>query len=93
MSKPNRGSSARLFYATAFYNRQKMARKISEWMKKHDCKTVFFIRTKGDEHAGDPKMATAGIVENNLTSHFDVKMGINIESAKTAYPFMIAGRT
>lgn len=28
-------------------------------------------------------MANAGIVEKKLTSDFDVKMGINIESAKT----------
>lgn len=89
MSKPKRFiRQAVLRYS--IYNRQKKARKISEWMKEHDCKTVLFIGAKGDEHAGDPNMASGEIVEKKLTSDFDVKMGINIESAKTAYPFMIA---
>jgi hypothetical protein len=74
----------------SIYNRRKKAERISKWMKAHDCKTVLFIGATGEECRGDPNMANVGIVEMNLMSAFDVKMGINIVEAKTPYPFTIA---
>jgi hypothetical protein len=50
-------------------------------MKAHDCKTVLFIGTTREEYAGDPDIANVGIVETNLMSDFDVKMGVNIVEA------------
>ena len=71
-------------------NRRRKAEMFSEWMRKHECATVLFVGAMGDEHAGIPVMANAGIVERILSKSFNVVMGINIEPAETSYPFQIA---
>jgi hypothetical protein len=74
----------------SIYNRRIKAEQISNWMIDHDCRTVLFVGAIGKEFENDPNMANVGIVENNLISTFDVKIGINITPAKTEYPFVVA---
>jgi hypothetical protein len=71
-------------------NRRRKADDILTWLKEQNVNDVLFVGTMGDEHAGNSDMSNAGIVERRIAARYEVKMGINIEPAVTAYPFMIA---
>jgi hypothetical protein len=77
-----------LFYSLR--NRNRKAVEIVEWLRFHLVKDVLLVGTVGDEHAGNPEMVNAGIIEKRIAETFGIKMGINIYLAKTTYPFMIA---
>lgn len=71
-------------------NRRRKAENILAWLQNHDVNSVLFVGTMGNEHAGNPNMTNAGIVEKLIAEFYPVKMSINIEPAITEYPFQIA---
>jgi hypothetical protein len=77
-----------LFYSLR--NRNRKAVEIVEWLRLHLVKDVLLVGTVGDEHANNPGMINAGIIEKRIAETFDIKMAINIVPATTSYPFMIA---
>jgi hypothetical protein len=77
-----------LFYSLR--NRNRKAVEIVEWLRFHLVKDVLLVGTIGDEHASNPGMINAGIIEKRIAETFDIKMAINIVPATTPYPFMIA---
>jgi hypothetical protein len=71
-------------------NRHRKADHILAFLREKDVKDVLLVGASGDEHAGNDLMAHSGIVERRVAASYRVKMGINVESARTTYPFMIA---
>lgn len=71
-------------------NRRRKATDIVDWMRAHHVGDVLLVGTMGDEHAGDPEMVNAGIIERRIASTHPIKMSINVDAAITDYPFMIA---
>ena len=50
-----------LFYSLR--NRNRKAVEIVDWLRLHLVKDVLLVGTAGDEHAGNPEMVNAGIIE------------------------------
>lgn len=71
-------------------SRQRKADRILSWLAQRETSDVLLVGTMGDEHAHNPGMANAGIIEKAIAQNYNVKMGINVEPAITDYPFMIA---
>ncbi len=80
----------RAVLAYSIRNRHRKARVIAQWMRERGCRDVMFVGTMGEEHAGNPNMANAGIVERVIADGWPVKMGINVTPAVTSYPFTLA---
>lgn len=72
------------------HSRNRKAMRILAWMEQHAVDDVLIIGTMGDERADSAIHTNAGIVENRIAAEHDIKMSINIEHARTSYPFMIA---
>lgn len=76
--------------AYSLRNRRKKADLILAFLAEQCIKDVLLVGATGDENAADPGMANSGVIERTIAERFPVKMGINIEPAITAYPFLIA---
>lgn len=66
-------------------NRQRKARRISDWLNAQNCNTVLLVGATG--HAGQPN---EDIVENSVIAGREVVMGFNVYPADAPYPFMVA---
>lgn len=74
----------------SIHNRNRKADAVTRWIAEQNCRNALFIGTIGAEHAKNPNMVNAGIVERRVASSITVKMSINIEPALTPYPFQLA---
>jgi len=71
-------------------NRNRKAKNIVAWLTSQGVRDVLFVGAMGEEHDSNSDMVNVDIVEKRIAEQFDVKMGINLTSAITPYPFMIA---
>jgi hypothetical protein len=71
-------------------NRNRKAIKIVAWLAIQGVRDVLFVGAMGEEHGSNSNMVNVDIVEKRIAEQFNVKMGINLTSAITPYPFMIA---
>lgn len=80
----------RAVLAYSVRNRRHKAEAIRGWIEARGCVDALFVGTMGDEHAANPNMSNAGIVEKRIAETIPVKMSINVEPTQTSYPFQIA---
>ena len=74
----------------SLYNRRKKTHFILGFLAEQGVRDVLLVGATGDENGDNPNLVNSGVIEKSIAEYYPVKMGINIEPASTAYPFVIA---
>ena len=74
----------------SLYNRRKKTHFILGFLAEQGVRDVLLVGATGDENGDNPNLVNSGVIEKSIAEYYPVKLGINIEPASTAYPFVIA---